>query len=337
MSATERDGSGIAADVRHVTRRRFIVGSLAAGFVVAACGGDDDDSAEAGGGGGSGFPRTVDTARGPLEIDARPARIVTLAAEVDAAVALGVMPVATSRSFNDPTGIDPWLRGKLDDHEVELLDLADGVPFEQVAKARPDLILAGSHYQIEADYDQLADIAPVLTHMHGLVDDTWQDQTRLIGEALGAEDAAEDAIAEVEARIERIRGDHPEWQGKSFAVGFQFEPGSVRVYEPDTFGPLLLKSLGFEIVPAIANASSADVSFEQLSVLDADVLIMSYGSDDLRADLEANPVFAGLPVVRDGRHLTIDLDVSTAMTVPSVLRVPYVLDHLVPELETIFA
>lgn len=142
-----------------------------------------------------------------------------------------------------------------------LLDSIEGIPFEQVASARPDVILAGTHYGIDDDHATLVGIAPVVTTAKGLTEDTWQDQTLLIGEALGVEQ------------------------------------------------------------PAAARAV-------------ADLLLMTYGGPDLQAEIEANPLFAALPVVREGRVVTLDIALSTALTVPSVLRVGYVLDQLVPQIET---
>ncbi|MBW0089724.1 hypothetical protein I4I73_12415 [Pseudonocardia sp. KRD-184] len=61
---------------------------------------------------------------------------------------------------------------------------------------------------------------------------------------------------------------------------------------------------------------------------------MSYANPDLRAALEASPLFTSLPVVRDERVVTVDIATSTALAVPSILRVGYVLDELVPLIES---
>lgn len=311
------------------TRRRLLTGAAALG-VLTACGGPAGPAAPA----GSGFPRTLATSRGPVEIPVRPERVVTLAAEVDVLVAIGRTPTAMIRSLNAPGGLDPWLVGRIDPARTTLLDRADGVPFEQVAAAAPDVILAGTHFPIDQDEATLAGIAPVVTTVKGLTDDTWQDQAGLIGEALGEEAAAAAAVAGTEARIEQARAAHPGWAGRTFVSAYAHQPGSVRIGAGDAFGPRFLTSLGLAQPPAVTGLVSPDVALEQLGTLDADILLMSYADPDLRAGLEASPLFTSLPVVRDERVVTVDIATSTALAVPSILRVGHVLDELVPLTES---
>lgn len=314
-----------------ISRRGFLVGASAAAL-LAGCG--SGESRQPAGQPGGGFPRTVQTSRGPVEIPARPERIVPLDASVDALVAMDRRPVAMVESFNAPDGIDPWLDGHIAPSSVQLLNTVDGIPFEQVAAARPDVILAGTHFQIDEDYDTLVGIAPVVTTVKGLTEDTWQDQTLLIGEALGEEAAAQQAVDAVEERIERVRAAHPQWQGKTFVSAFAFEPGAVRITSGDSFGPRFLEKLGLRFSPAAADLPSPDISFERLGLLDADLLLISATSDDLRKDLQSAPLYASLPVVQRGDVIDIDIVLSTALVVPSVLRVGYVIDELAPQMET---
>jgi len=58
-------------------------------------------------------------------------------ASADAAIALGVTPVAMAKG-----GVPPWTVAALGDRRPELLDLAAAIPFEQIAALRPDVILA---------------------------------------------------------------------------------------------------------------------------------------------------------------------------------------------------
>lgn len=312
-----------------IARRTFLLGST--GLLLAGCGGA---AAPTGAPATAGYPRTVATSRGPVELATRPERIVTLAAEVDVLVALGRTPIAMVGSFNAPDGIDPWLAGRIDPSAVTLMDTVDGVPFETVASVGPDLILAGTHFPIDEDHATLTGIAPVVTTRTGLTEDSWQDQTVLIGEALGEEQAAADAVARTEDRIAQVRADHPEWEGRTFASAFAFQPGSVRVGAGDSFGPRFLESLGLTLAPALTGLAAPDIAFEQLGLLDADVLLVNHQNADLQADLVGSPLFAALPVVAQGRVIDIDIAMSTALAVPSILRVGHILDELVPEIES---
>lgn len=178
----------------------------------------------------------------------------------------------------------------------------------------PDVILAGSHYGIDEDHETLATIAPVVTTVDGLNEDTWQDQARLIGESLGLEQAAHDAVADVEDRIEQTRTVHPQWGGPTFVTAFGHEAGVVPIGAGDSFGPRFPESIGLQLSPAVADLPSPDTRLEQPELLDADLLLVSCASPDLRTDLEASALFAELPVVREGRYAPIDVVLSAALT-----------------------
>lgn len=79
---------------------------------------------------------------------------------MDAVVALGRVPTSMVQRFNAPDGIDPWIEGRIDPAMVTLLDSIDGIPFGQVAAARPDVILAGTHFDIDSDHPTLIGITP---------------------------------------------------------------------------------------------------------------------------------------------------------------------------------
>jgi iron complex transport system substrate-binding protein len=62
-------------------------------------------------------------------------------------------------------------------------------------------------------------------------------------------------------------------------------------------------------------------------------MLMAYISPDVQAQLEALPVFANLPSVREGRYIPVDLITVSALRTPMVLGIEYALDQLVPPLE----
>ena len=77
---------------------------------------------------------------------------------------------------------------------------------------------------------------------------------------------------------------------------------------------------------ALRGDQGARISLEQLGILNADVLIISYASDDLRTSLESSPVFQAVPAVRNGHYLPVSLDTITALRLPSVLSIPHGLE-----------
>lgn len=119
-------------------------------------------------------------------------------------------------------------------------------------------------------------------------------------------------------------------------MSYYYEPGAIAVIaHPEDYAARFVYSLGFTFTPRIlalagGPVESEVVGLEQLSLLDADLLYMTHASPQLRAEMEANPLFANLPAVADGRYVPVDFTVNNALRTPSVLRVAFVLDELVP-------
>lgn len=321
------------------TRRRgptLLVALLAACAVaLAACGGGDD-AAEAGGG-GEGFPRTVAGALGDAAIPERPARVVALgSSDADVAVALGVVPVAIPKSFGTP--VQPWLAQRLPADGPEVLHVANGVPFERVAALRPDVILAMTLDGVADHYDTLGRIAPTVAYVAGPYRDSWQEQVRVIGRALGRGARAEELVADLDARLDATVAQHPELAGRTVSFSNHYEPGKiVTVQSPDDPAMRFITRLGLVRAPGVAalptgQFGNSEISMERLDVLDADVVVMLYGSPTLRRQLEGNPLFRRLSAVRRGDYVVVDLDTAIAMRTPSVLSIPWGLDRVVPEL-----
>ncbi|MGH8896704.1 MAG: iron-siderophore ABC transporter substrate-binding protein [Egibacteraceae bacterium] len=318
-----------------LTRRRFL-GGITAGMLLGACA-DRSGEPRTPRPTTTAYPRTIETGLGPVTIASDPERIVTLGVEADAVVALGRTPVAIAGGFPDPTQLDPWLRGHIDPEQVDLLNLANDLPFERIAGYRPDLILAGTYFGIDEQYERLSAIAPTVTYVRGSYVDTWQEQTLLIGQALAAEENARTAVDDLDARIQSLR---PDFEDRTCSLSFYFyyEPGAIAVVaNPKDYSAVFFRSLGLELPPALTALAdpeatdSAIIGLEQLPLLDADLVIMTHASPELRQEIEANPLFNNLSAVTDGRYVPVEVSVVTAIRSPSVLRVGYALDELVPD------
>src|SRR3954470_22954338 len=100
-----------------VSRRAFggvVATTLLA--TLAACGdGSGGSAAPASGESGAGYPVSVDHKYGTTKITATPRRVVAVGlTEQDALLALGVVPVATTKWFGENPGeIWPWAKAKL--------------------------------------------------------------------------------------------------------------------------------------------------------------------------------------------------------------------------------
>lgn len=307
------------------TRRRFL-GWAAGGFVLlglGACG--DDDQAD----GAASTPTT-------------PTRVVALGqgSDADALIALGIAPVGMSAAYNE-SGIYPWTAEALGSRNVEILMATDSLPVEKVAALKPDLIVATTHYDYEKDRSRLEQITTVLGPTTTADKETWQQTTMRVGEAVGRANEARRLVENTEATLASVRAEHPDWAGRTFTTG-PVNPGEqlYTVSSPDDVSAALLQQLGLVLsskvtaLPAADTAGRANVSLEQLSVLDADVMLLThFGGDNARTAFEANPLFQQLAAVRRGSYVVVDNDVAIGLAFPSVLSIPYSVERITPQLE----
>lgn len=78
----------------------------------------------------------------------------------------------------------------------------------------------------------------------------------------------------------------------------------------------------------------ADISAEQIEMLDHDVVLWEPAVLALLPEVENNPIYATLSVAQEDRDVfMVDPVVAGAMAHSDVLSLPVVLDFLVPELE----
>jgi iron complex transport system substrate-binding protein len=312
-----------------------------------ACSSSEDaggnPSTTAGSGGEAGFPRTISTGPGDVTIESRPERVVTLGnVDADIVTALGVVPVAVIENQSFESGMSPWLETALgeDADDLEVIAASDGAPLESIAAADPDLIIAGSAaFDVDAVYEQLNQIAPTVTYLEGPFDDSWSDRTQLVGEALGLDAEADDLVDATESDLAALGTEHPDWDGRTVVFGFNFNPTTIRLLTAPTDGTVsfLNETFGLVVPPDVEALGddlngTADISQELLGVMDADVLLLAFMSDSLRSEMEANPLFATLPVVQRSAYEPLDLATATALRETSVLSIPYAVSVIEPAL-----
>lgn len=328
--------------------------ALAAAVLLAtACGGDDDaespaesppvdvttaDSEVADG--DAAFPVTIEHKFGSTTIDAEPTRVVSVGFnDQDALLALGVIPVGIRDWYGEqPFGTWPWAQDELGDAQPELLS-PNGVELnvEAVAALDPDLIVGIYSGMTESEYDLLSAIAPTIAQPSEFVDygTPWQEQTRIVGRAVGKAELAEDLVTSIEDRYASIRAEHPEFVGATSAVAFTFE-GSPGAYTSSDVRSRLLTDLGFVIPPQFDEIAGdsffASFSAEELELLDLDAVVWIVGEDlalDAILDL---PLRESLAFATEGREVFADFELSGAFSFSSPLSIPYLLDALVPKL-----
>ncbi|HEY8491052.1 MAG TPA: iron-siderophore ABC transporter substrate-binding protein [Dehalococcoidia bacterium] len=329
------------------TRPRWWLGSaLLACILLTACSGSGGTGGEtASSPDGGAFPVTIQHKFGTTTIPEEPERVVTLGySEQDPVLALGVVPVAVREWFGDqPHAVWPWAQDELGSGRPAVLEMPFGeLDLEAIAALRPDLIVATHAGITQEEYERLSQIAPTLAQPGGYPDFgvPWQEQTRLIGRALGREERAEALVAEVEAAVAEARRAHPQFEGATIAWASPASgTGQYWVVGPNTPPMRFLASLGFQVPESLAGLvgqrDSAQISGEQLRLLDVDVLIFQAPSQEVRAAFESDPLYRQLDVATEGRTIFfagLDDPLYGALSFSTVLSLPYAVEHLVPRL-----
>ena len=316
---------------------------LAAAVLLAGCG-DDGPTGTATSSSdrpaAAGFPVTVTHKLGSVTIEREPQRVVALDfPSADAVIALGTIPLGMYEVDYVEGGIQSWTKEALGGERPELLKTTSGFPLEKIAALRPDLIVATNTYPLVADaYEELSAIAPVVAHVAAPGVDTWQQDTQLIGKALGREQQAKELVAAADGQVVGARRDHPEFRGATVSFfNYVAGDGLYVIHDEDDVSIKFFEELGFSgVTDAVARLKGGDgraqVSAERYDLLDAGVVVGTSPDPQALADLRASRLFASIPAVERGAWVGLDIGPATAMAFPSVLSVPYAVDALVPRL-----
>lgn len=327
---------------------------LAALLTLTACGGDGDTDATTATGTGTStgsdretaaetdFPVTIQHKFGETTIESEPQRVVSVGFnDQDPLLALGITPVAVREWFGGkPHATWVWAQDELGDAEPTVLPVGE-LDFEQVAALQPDLIVGIYSGMTQEQYGLLSQIAPTVAQSDDYVDFgvPWQEQTRIIGRAVGREDRAEELISALESRFEAVREQHAAFQDATGMVGFLGGgDADYHVYGRQDLRSRFMTALGFEIPEEVArfvgDEFSAPISRERLSLTDVDVMVWVVNDTEGREQLADEPLYQRLDVVKEGRDLFLEPDgqLAGALSFSTVLSLPFLLDELVPQL-----
>ncbi|MGW3290153.1 iron-siderophore ABC transporter substrate-binding protein [Streptomyces sp. NPDC001002] len=319
---------------------------LIAGAV--ACGSGDSDSAGSADAAGSGasagaYPVTLQHKYGSTTIESEPKRIVTVGlTDQDTVLALGKVPVGTTQWLGDYKGaVGPWAQNKLGGSTAPTLLTDDGTgpQVEKIAALKPDLVLALYSALTKDQYESLSKFAPVVAQPKEFNDYgiPWQQQTEEIGKALGKADEARTLVTGVEDKFAAAKKANPGFAGATAVMATPYE--GTFVYGSQDPRSRLLSDLGFslpkDLDKLIGDRFGANISSERMDLLDQDVAVWIV--PDLTTavtKLHGNKVYGDLNVVKQGREVFVKetSDYGNAVSLSTVLSIPYVLDRLVPQL-----
>lgn len=276
------------------------------------------------------FPVTLNHAFGATTIEQQPQRVVAIGYnEADFVMALGVQPIA-EREFQGDFDWQKraWLPQPPLGPTPEVLSGAE-LSVEQIAALQPDLILGVYSFLDRTTYDALSKIAPTVAQPteDGSNAATWDEQTRITGQALGRTEQAEQVITETQKKFDEAKQAHPDFAGKNLKMAFYIE-GTPWDFGTDDLRAQLFEGLGFQVRP-----DSQELSLEQQGQLDGDVIAVMGRT---RAEAEADPVFSAIPAVREGRVVYLggfSTEFAGALGYSSPLSLPYAIDTVAPQLD----
>lgn len=284
---------------------------IAAGLTLTACSSGSEDVSESGVEQG-GFPRTVEHALGETEVETPPHTVAALDSSfVDAALALET-PVVAYTAYPSSDSLPEYLGSDVEfAQDGQVIGELSSPDVEALWDIQPDLIVS-AQVRHESIYNELSNIAP--TVFSETTGGTWKDNIRLLAEALGKEELAEQKIGayeqraqEIGAAIEEEAGEMPTYSLVRFIDG---EP-TVRLYTSTSFPGIVLSDVGLKRAPGQPDAEdkiAVDLSQEDIGTLDADqIFVSSYidttqDADNPQAAFESNPLWGTL----EGRITDVD-------------------------------
>jgi iron complex transport system substrate-binding protein len=328
-------------------RRRFLQLAGAAGLLGAGVGGAAElfwgSSPKPPSGTPGGGAVTITHLFGQTVIKEPPKRVVSAGyTEQDDLLAMGVVPIAVTNWFGDqPFAVWPWAQPKLGAAQPVVLNLDNGIPVDQIAGLKPDLIVA-INAGVDADtYEKLSAIAPTVPQSGGdAFFEPWKDQASAVGQAVFQADQMKSLIDAVDKQFAAVAQKNPQWKNKKVLLmqGTLWQGtivATVAGWRTD-----FLTEMGLVVADSInpfATDHRAMIPRDHIkAVLDsADVVIWTTESPDEQKVLLADPDVAAAQATALNRHIFTSKDLAGAIAFTSPLSYPLVADQLPPQISKI--
>jgi iron complex transport system substrate-binding protein len=291
----------------------------------------------------TGYPITIKHAFGETILEDKPERIATISwGNQDVPLALGVVPVGISQAnygVTDGSGLLPWTAEGFKSLSVEdpvIFNDTDGLNYEAISDAQPDVILAAYSGITQEEYDLLSAIAPVVAYPTLAWQTYWRDQINMDATGMGMKAEGEQLVAKLEQLITEKTSEYPQIAGKTAAF-FYFNPsdlGKFYIYLPTDPRAAYLTDLGMEFPDSVLKLADDSASFAlELSSENVDVLkdvdiIIAYGDATLLEALQADALVGTIPAVQRGSIALIEDGTPLAASgTPSALSIPATIDE----------
>lgn len=290
----------------------------------------------------AGYPIKIKHAFGETTLKSKPKRVVTIQwGNQDIALALNVVPVGFSAAnfgVQDDSGLLPWTAKKLKELNAKKPNVfkdTDGLDFEAISDAKPDVILAAYSGITKEDYETLSKIAPVVAYPNTPWTTTWREQVKLDSAGMGMEKQGDKLIKDTEKLIKDKASKYPQLKGKKVAwVNFSAKDLSkLHLYTPIDSRAAFLSELGLEYPKSITDkikdkkSYSLELSAENAEALNDADIIVGYGDDALYKAIKKDSLLSKIPAIKRGSVAFIASDTPlVAAGTPTPLSIEYTID-----------
>ena len=276
------------------------------------------------------FPLEISHEFGTTTIDDPPSRVVLLA-EADLVVSLGVTPVAIPREIGGGTA--PWIEGALEGERPRLLDVSKGpLLTKEISRLRPDLIVG---VRSQPFYETLAQVAPTIP-LPDASDYDWRRRLRLFGTLFERVEEADSVLRGVDADLAAVADRYPQLAGRSITLSENLAPGFVATL---VAGPPIaaIEELGLELDPGVrqlkgSDDGSAGLRWQDISRLDADVILVAHSTAGSRRVFERSPPVVRLLRRTEGSYVATTREAVKALVEPGALSLSYFVQEVVPQI-----
>ena len=338
------------------SRRHLLAAAPALALALAGCATGPTGAASTGAASAAGttapgaYPATIRHAHGTTTIPKAPTRVATIGwADADVVAALGVVPVGAPKITwgGNAAGSTDWFDAAatglgVKDGDIARYDDSAGIPFDDIAATRPDLILGLSSGVSKEDYDKLSKIAPVVAYTTAPWGTPWQEQLTTIGTALGRPTQAAALLADTTRAIDDAVAANPQLKGRTAAWAW-FSPtdlSTVGLYTTADLRPQMLREFGLVDSPTVVQLSEANrgafsvnLSAEKASTLDADLVVFYAEKGAGAKEITGNALLGQIPALKKKQYVaSADNAVALSMSLPSPLSVRTAVDEFLPKI-----
>lgn len=319
---------------------------LACALLITGCSsttGKNQDKSNVGQSASVTYPMTIKHAFGKTVIEKQPEKVVTISwGNQDVPLALGVVPVGVSKANygkSDKNGLLPWTAEKYNELGVEkpvTFDDIDGLDYEAISNANPDIILAAYSGITQEEYDLLSKIAPVVAYPKLPWQTYWRDQITINSTAIGKKDEGDKLVSDLEKLIVEKTSKYPKLKGKKVAFCY-FNPadlGKFYIYLPADPRVAYLTDLGLELPESVhklaqtSDSFALEISSENIDKLSDIDVIVTYGDDALLKQLQSDALLGTVPSIKRSSVAIIEEgSVLAASCTPSALSIPATIDE----------